>query len=155
MSENKIQLKFKKLPSFDSEWELPSYASPFAAGLDIRANLGKNQTLTIAPFEWVLVPTGFSLEIPNGFEVQIRPRSGISLKTGLMVVNAPGTIDSDYRGEIKIILGNISLKEVVINHGDRIAQMVVGVVVRADLVEARDLSETLRQEGGFGSTGIN
>ncbi|MFN8369706.1 MAG: dUTP diphosphatase [Bacteriovoracaceae bacterium] len=150
-----VEVKLKKLPSFDSEWELPSYASPSAAGMDIRANLGTDSVMTIAPFERVLVPTGFSLEIPEGFEVQIRPRSGLSLKTGLMVVNAPGTIDADYRGEIKIILGNISMTEVKINHGDRIAQMVLAPVAKAELIESVTISETLRSEGGFGSTGIN
>jgi dUTP pyrophosphatase len=122
----------------------------------VRATLGTGESLLIKPGERVLVPTGLSMEIPVGFEVQVRPRSGLSFKTGLMVLNSPGTIDSDYRGEIKIILGNLGTKDEVIKHGDRVAQLVLAPVVQAFYVENEaELSKTNRGTGGFGSTGIN
>lgn len=111
--------------------------------------------MVLAPGERKLIPTGLSMEIPLGFEIQVRPRSGLSFKTGLMVVNAPGTIDADYRGEIKVILGNLGQNDEVITHGDRIAQLVLCPVWQASFEVASELSETERGSGGFGSTGKN
>jgi dUTP pyrophosphatase len=149
-----IDLKIKKLEHFDTELPLPSYETEGAAGADLRACLGKGESMIISPGKRVLVPTGLSFEIPLGYEVQVRPRSGISLKTNLLVVNAPGTIDCDYRGEVKIILGNFGDQDEVISHGDRVAQMVIAPVTQAKFIEASELSDTERGAGGFGSTGV-
>lgn len=146
-------IKIKLLDHYDHELALPHYETTEAAGADLRACLGKGEKIIIAPGERKLVPTGMSFEIPSGHEVQIRPRSGLSLKTGLMVVNSPGTIDADYRGEVKVILGNLGDKEEVIEHGDRIAQMVLCPVIQANFRVSEDLSSTERGSGGFGSTG--
>jgi dUTP pyrophosphatase len=149
-----VEVKIKKLSHYDESFNLPSYETSGAAGADVRASLGNGEKLLIKPGERVLVPTGLSMEIPHGYEVQVRPRSGLSFKTGLMVLNSPGTIDSDYRGEVKIILGNLSDKEEIINHGDRVAQLVLAPVVQARYVATtEDLTETKRGAGGFGSTG--
>jgi len=142
-----------KLEHFDDQLPLPQYESAHAAGADIRACL--NKALTIKPGERVSIPTGLSLEIPQGFEIQIRPRSGLSLKTNLLVVNSPGTIDSDYRGELKIIMGNIGESSHTITHGERIAQMVLAPVIQAEFTISTNLSETARGTSGFGSTGVN
>jgi dUTP pyrophosphatase len=151
-----VEVKIKKLNHFDSTFNLPSYETSGAAGADVRASLGEGEKLLIKPGERVLVPTGLSMEIPHGYEVQVRPRSGLSFKTSLMVLNSPGTIDSDYRGEVKIILGNLGSKDEVINHGDRVAQLVLAPVVQARYIEtSEELSETTRGSGGFGSTGKN
>lgn len=147
------QIKVQKLKHFDEEFALPKYETELAAGADIRACLGKSAKLEIKPFERVLIPTGLAFEIEPGYEVQVRPRSGLSFKTGLMVVNSPGTIDSDYRGEIKIIIANISNEIEVIEHGDRIAQLVVSPVTQAEFSIVEDLNSTVRGSGGFGSTG--
>lgn len=146
-------VKVKKLDHFDNELPLPVYETRWAAGADLRACLGQGETLTIKPGQRILVPTGLSFEIEPGFEVQVRPRSGMSLKTQLLVVNSPGTIDADYRGEVKIILGNFGTDDEVIEHGDRVAQMVLSPVIQAKFELADDLSETARGAGGFGSTG--
>lgn len=146
-------VKVKKLEHFDNELPLPTYETRWAAGADLRASIGKGQSLTIAPGQRVLVPTGLSFEIEPGFEVQIRPRSGLSLKTNLLVVNAPGTIDADYRGEVKIILGNFGDSEHVIEHGERVAQMILSPVIQAKFEMVDELTETKRGAGGFGSTG--
>ncbi len=151
-----VEVKIKKLSHYDESFNLPSYETSGAAGADVRASLGTGEKLLIKPGERVLVPTGLSMEIPHGYEVQVRPRSGLSFKTGLMVLNSPGTIDSDYRGEVKIILGNLGQKDEIINHGDRVAQLVLAPVVQARYVESsEDLSTTARGTGGFGSTGKN
>ncbi len=136
--------------------EPPSYATPGAAGADIRANLrpeDRETGFTLDPMHRAVVPTGLRLEIPAGFEVQIRPRSGLALKHGISVVNAPGTIDSDYRGPVGVLLINYGAEPFVIAHGERIAQMIVAPVVQAEFAEAERLSETDRGDGGFGSTG--
>jgi dUTP pyrophosphatase len=151
MAPDQILVKVLRLPHFDTTFLLPKYETRGAAGADVRAVLA--QPLVIKPGERVLVPTGLAMEIPFGYEVQVRPRSGMSFKTSLMVLNAPGTIDSDYRGEVKIILGNLGSSDEVINHGDRIAQLVLAPVVQALYVAEEQLSETLRGAGGFGSTG--
>lgn len=130
---------------------MPSYATADAAGMDLRANL--DVALTLQPLERTLVPTGLFMELPSGFEAQIRPRSGLAIKQGLTLLNTPGTIDADYRGEIKIILINLSNEPQTIQHGDRIAQMVVAPFVQVILNEVKELSETDRGSGGFGHTG--
>lgn len=150
----KVTVKIKKLSHYDESFPLPTYETAGAAGADVRASLGSGEKLKISPGERVLVPTGLSMEIPLGFEVQVRPRSGLSFKTGLMVLNSPGTIDSDYRGEVKIILGNLGKTDEVISHGDRVAQLVLSPVTQAHYeVSADELSQTARGAGGFGSTG--
>lgn len=142
-----------KLTHFDNELPLPKYETKDAAGADVRACLGIGEKMTIKPGERVLVPTGLSFEIPSGYEIQVRPRSGLSYKTGLMVVNAPGTIDADYRGEVKVILGNLGSQVEIVEHGDRIAQLVLSPVTQASFKESTSLNETARGAGGFGSTG--
>ncbi len=148
-----VEVKVIKLPHYDSSFELPFYATEGAAGADIRASLLEKKSLTVKPGERVLVPTGLSMEIPVGFEIQVRPRSGLSLKSPLMIVNSPGTIDSDYRGEVNIIIGNFGKEDYVIEHGLRIAQLVIAPVTQAKFMTADSLSETQRGSGGFGSTG--
>lgn len=150
------KIKVKKLENFDPELKLPSYETKDAAGADIRASIkDKGGEIIIPPGERVLVPTGLAFEIEPGYEVQVRPRSGLSLKTHLLVVNSPGTIDADYRGEVKVILGNFGESPEVIAHGDRIAQLVVAPVTQASFEETDGLSDTERGSGGFGSTGRN
>lgn len=146
-------LKIKKLDHFDEKFDLPKYESKEAAGADLRACLENKGELIIAPGERVLIPTAMAFEIASGYEVQIRPRSGLSLKTQLLVVNSPGTIDADYRGEVKIIMGNMGDKPEIIKHGERVAQMVVAPVVQVRIEEIDKLTETERGSGGFGSTG--
>ena len=130
---------------------LPQYATEGSSGMDIRASL--NAPLTLQPLQRMLVPSGLFAEIPTGYEIQIRPRSGMAIKQGITCLNTPGTIDSDYRGEIKIILINLSAEEQVINPGDRIAQMIVQKVERAVFEPVELLNETTRSDGGFGHTG--
>jgi len=130
---------------------LPAYATEGAAGMDIRAHM--DGPMQLKPLQRELVPTGLFMEIPEGFEVQVRPRSGLAIKQGITCLNTPGTIDSDYRGEIKIILINLSGEAQSIHPGDRIAQLVVKRVERAHLVTVTELSDTERSAGGFGSTG--
>lgn len=135
--------------------QLPSYETKGAAGMDIRAALGAGKTITLSPGERQLVPTGFIFEIPHGFEMQVRPRSGLAIKHGVTCLNTPGTIDSDYRGEVKIILANLGQDLFTIDHGMRIAQLIVAPIVQADLFEIDQVSETDRGSGGFGSTGTD
>ena len=130
---------------------LPAYATPGSSGMDIRASL--SETRTLKPLERALIPTGLFIELPEGFEAQVRPRSGLAIKQGITCLNTPGTIDADYRGEIKIILINLSGEEQVIEHGDRIAQLVIQKVEKAVLIEVDTLVVTERNEGGFGHTG--
>ena len=132
--------------------ELPGYATAGAAGMDIRASL--SEPVVLSPLERKLIPSGIFMEIPVGYEVQIRPRSGLALKNGLTCLNTPGTIDSDYRGELKILLINLSNEEQTINHNDRIAQLVVAKVEHAELIPVQQLNETARAAGGFGHTGV-
>lgn len=134
-----------------SENKLPEYATPGSSGLDLRANL--SEPVLLKPLERKMIPTGLFLEIPTGYEVQVRPRSGLAFKHGITCLNSPGTVDSDYRGEIKIILINLSPEEHLINHGDRIAQMIVCKVEKAILQPVMELESTSRGEGGFGHTG--
>lgn len=137
----------------DASVPLPAYESAGAAGADLRANLPDRGRVVLAPGARALVPTGLRLEIPEGYEVQVRPRSGLALKHGITLPNAPGTIDSDYRGPLGVILLNLGSEPFVVVHGERIAQMVVAPVVRAQFEPAAGLSETQRGAGGFGSTG--
>lgn len=153
---NFINVKVKKLPHFDDQLGEPFYGSPEAAGADIKVSLPLDQRLSgllLGPGEKILVPSGLCFEIPHGYEIQVRPRSGLSLKTGLFVANSPGTIDSDYRGEVKIILANLGNKIEKILHGDRIAQIVIAPVWRMNFTFSQNLSESHRAESGFGSTG--
>jgi dUTP pyrophosphatase len=130
---------------------LPSYATEGSAGMDLRANLA--EAVTLQSLERTLIPTGLSIELPEGYEAQIRPRSGLAIKQGLTCLNTPGTIDTDYRGEIKVILINLSKEPQTIQHGDRVAQMVIAKFAKSDLIEVQYLGDTHRGEGGFGHTG--
>jgi len=130
---------------------LPEYATQGSSGMDIRANLTNSQSLQ--PLERVLIPTGLFIALPDGYEAQIRPRSGLAIKQGITCLNTPGTIDADYRGEIKIILINLSQEVQLIEHGDRIAQLVVQTVEKASWVSVETLESTTRNAGGFGHTG--
>src|SRR5690348_12111638 len=134
-----------------SKHPLPSYETAHSAGMDIRANL--HETIVLQPMQRALIPTGLFIELPDKHEAQIRPRSGLAAKYGITVLNAPGTIDADYRGEIKVILINLSLEEHSILPGDRIAQMIIQKVEKALLVPVIELNETERNAGGFGHTG--
>lgn len=134
-----------------SDNPLPAYETALSAGMDLRASLDK--PVTIKPLERVLIPTGLYLELPEGYEAQVRPRSGLAAKYGITVLNSPGTIDADYRGEVKVILINLSHEDFVIHHGDRIAQMVIAAHARAVIIQANTISETSRGAGGFGHTG--
>lgn len=134
-----------------SRHALPVYETPASAGMDLRANL--DEAVVLKPLERQLIPTGLFIELPVGFEAQIRPRSGLAIKKGITLLNTPGTVDADYRGEIKIILANISNEEFVVNNGERIAQMVIARHEQAEWVEVETLEESERGAGGFGSTG--
>jgi dUTP pyrophosphatase len=134
-----------------SKHELPSYATQAAAGMDLRANL--DAPIVLKSLERTLVPTGLFMELPVGFEAQVRPRSGLAFKNGLTVLNSPGTIDADYRGEVKVILVNLSNESFTINDGERVAQLVIAKHEQAEWIEVEQLDETARGDGGFGSTG--
>jgi dUTP pyrophosphatase len=134
-----------------SPFKLPQYATPLAAGMDLRAHI--SEPLTLASLQRALVPTGLFIELPAGYEAQIRPRSGLAAKHGISLVNAPGTIDADYRGEIKIIVVNLSDTPFVLQPGERIAQMVIARHEQAEWVTVAELTDTTRGAGGFGSTG--
>lgn len=131
---------------------MPAYATIGSSGMDLRASL--LQTLELKPFERELVPTGLFLEIPFGYELQVRPRSGLALKNGITCLNSPGTIDSDYRGEVKVLLVNLSNETQSIKNNDRIAQMVLQKIEQAQLLPVDELNESIRNTGGFGHTGI-
>lgn len=132
--------------------QLPAYATPQSAGMDLRANL--DVPITLHPMERRLIPTGLHIALPEGYEAQVRPRSGLALKHGLTVLNTPGTIDADYRGEIGVVLINLSQEDFVINDGERIAQMVIARHEQGDFVVVEELDETERGEGGYGHTGV-
>ena len=137
----------------NSKHPLPSYETMASAGMDLRANIDEPHTLK--PLDRLLVPTGLFIELPIGYEAQVRPRSGLAFKKGVTVLNTPGTIDADYRGEIKVILINLSKEDFIINDGERIAQMIISAHEKADWVEVSELIETKRGAGGFGHTGTN
>ncbi len=134
-----------------SKHALPEYATPFSAGMDLRANI--EEPLVLKPLERTLVPTGIFIELPEGYEAQIRPRSGLAIKHGIGIVNSPGTIDADYRGEIRVILVNLSNENFVINDGERICQMVIARHEHVQWQQVDELNETERGAGGFGHTG--
>jgi dUTP pyrophosphatase len=149
MSSQKVEVRVKRL-NHGAGLALPAYATSGAAGMDICAA----ESLNLRAGKRHAVATGFAFAIPDGYEVQVRPRSGLALKHGITCLNTPGTIDSDYRGEVKVILANLGEDDFVINKGDRIAQIVVAPVTHGHLVEVDDLDETARGAGGFGSTGV-
>ncbi len=148
----KVTVELQQLPHADG-LPLPAYQTAEAAGLDLMAAVPENEPLTLAPGRYALVPTGLAIALPTGHEAQVRPRSGLAAKHGVTVLNSPGTIDADYRGEIKVILINHGQAPFVIERGERIAQMVIAPVVQAALVPVITLSATDRGAGGFGSTG--
>jgi dUTP pyrophosphatase len=135
-----------------SQHELPNYETIASAGMDLRANI--QESITLQPLERALVKTGLFIELPIGFEAQVRPRSGLAFKKGITVLNSPGTVDADYRGEIGVILVNLSNEAFVVENGERIAQLIIAKHERAEWQEVQELSETSRGEGGFGSTGV-
>ena len=146
-----VIIKFKRINKNLAEIPLPSYSTSGSAGMDVHA--GIEELVILKPGEVELVPTNLSVEIPVGFEIQVRPRSGLAAKHSIGILNSPGTIDSDYRGEVKIILINFGKKEFVIQPGERIAQLIVSRVYTAQLTEVKELNNTTRGEGGFGHTG--
>lgn len=145
---NTVKINTKNISNND----LPHYATSGSAGMDIRANL--LETVVLSPLERKLIPTGIFLEIPQGYEGQVRPRSGLALKNGITCLNSPGTLDSDYRGELNVLLINLSNLPFSINNNDRIAQLVVTKVEKAELILVQQLNETERNAGGFGHTGV-
>lgn len=144
-----MKVKIKNI----SRHQLPAYSTVYSAGMDIRASI--DESLVLKPLERILVPTGLFIELPEGYEAQIRPRSGLAIKHGISVLNSPGTIDADYRGEIKVILVNLSNQDFIINDGERICQMVIAKYAKVELEVTDQLSDTIRGEGGFGHTGSN
>ena len=136
-----------------SKHSLPEYATVLSAGMDLRANI--DEPVTLKPLQRSLIPTGIYIQLPEGYEAQIRPRSGLAVKHGISIVNSPGTIDADYRGEIRVILVNLSSDDFVINDGERICQMVIAQHARVEWQQVDDLDETERGSGGFGHTGKN
>ena len=145
------KIQFKKLPHA-ADLPLPSYESKHAAGMDIRAAL--EESLELRPGERMLIPTGFQMALPKGYEAQIRPRSGLAYRNGITMLNSPGTIDSDYRGDVKVLAINHGQENFTVKHGDRIAQMVIAPVQQIFIEETEELPDTARGEGGFGSTGL-
>ena len=146
-----LKIKIKRVQGYDPDLPLPSKATGGSAGFDLAA--ANEDPIRLAPGERALVPTGFAMELPEGCEAQIRPRSGLAVRHGITLLNSPGTIDTDYRGEVKLILVNLGSEPFEVKKGDRVAQMVIGRVVAADVVEAEELKETPRSKGGFGHTG--
>lgn len=149
----KTTLKIVRLPHGEN-LDLPSYETAQAAGMDLRAACPQTAPIKLEPNQRLLVPTGFIFEIENGFEAQIRPRSGLAYKNGITCLNTPGTIDSDYRGEVKVLLINHGTDDFIIERGMRIAQMIIAPVVQASIVEKNNVSDSQRGTGGFGSTGV-
>ena len=149
---SKVTVELQRLPHAEG-LPLPAYQTADAAGLDLMAAVAEGEPMTLASGQYALVPTGLAIALPAGFEAQVRPRSGLAAKHGVTVLNSPGTVDADYRGEIKVILINHGASPFVIKRGERIAQMVIAPVVQAALVPVETLSSTDRGAGGFGSTG--
>ena len=146
-----VTIKVMRLLPHPSPLPLPKYQTEHAAGLDLLADVP--EPVVLQPFERAAIPTGLAVEIPPGFEGQVRPRSGLALKAGITCLNSPGTIDADYRGEVKVILGNLSREAFTVRRGDRIAQLVISPVARVALAEVDELGDSDRGAGGFGSTG--
>jgi len=149
----KIDLLIKRISDSFSDIPLPNYATDGSSGIDIRAALDDKEI--IKPGKVKLIPTNLCVEIPKGYEIQVRPRSGLAAKHNIGILNSPGTIDSDYRGEIKVILFNFGEEDFTINRGDRIAQLVIAEVIHANLIESTELNDSQRGSGGFGHTGKN
>ena len=147
-----VMLRILRLPH-GADLPLPSHQSPEAAGLDLMAAVPESAPVVLAPGERRLIPTGLAIALPSGFEAQVRPRSGLAARHGITVLNAPGTIDADYRGEIMVLLINLGAEPFTVRRGMRIAQLTVAPVVRADIAEVAELDPTPRGSGGFGSTG--
>ena len=147
-----VTIRVVPLPHFEG-LALPAYETAEAAGMDLRAAVEATAPVTLAPGHRAMIPTGLTIALPSGHEAQIRPRSGLAAKHGITCLNSPGTIDADYRGEVKVILINLGQEPFVIKRGERIAQMVIAPVTRATLVQVETLDETVRGAGGFGSTG--
>lgn len=147
-----MRIEFKKLDHF-GDLQMPHYATALAAGADLRAAVDDDAPITLSPGERKLVPTGLSMALPAGYEAQIRPRSGLAYKHGVTVLNSPGTIDADYRGEVKVLLINHGADNFVITRGERIAQMIIAPAPQYDFVVVDTLSDTVRGAGGYGSTG--
>jgi dUTP pyrophosphatase len=150
VSKNQLNMQIKIINK--SSHELPHYETIASAGMDLRANI--TESITLKSLERALVKTGLFIELPIGYEAQVRPRSGLAFKKGITVLNSPGTVDADYRGEIGVILVNLSNEDFVIENGERIAQLIIAKHQRAEWLEVAELSETARGEGGFGSTGV-
>ncbi len=152
-----VRVNISRTKDADATVPLPAYETDGAAGMDVRANFPlaeRDKTVTLEPGERTLIPTGLTMDIPVGYEMQVRPRSGLALKSGITLANSPGTIDTDYRGEIGVILINLSLDAFHVVHGDRIAQFVFAPVTRCEWREVEDHPTSLRGTGGFGSTGV-
>lgn len=149
-----VQVALKTLPHFDG-LELPAYETANSAGVDLRAAVAESAPITLLTGERTLIPTGLAMEIPEGYEAQIRPRSGLAIKNGVTALNSPGTIDADYRGEVQVILINHGAEPFTVERGMRIAQMVIAPVTQVTFVTADELGETKRGAGGFGSTGVS
>ena len=149
---DKINIQFLKLPHAE-DLPLPAYKTKHASGMDLRAAL--DNPVDLEPGKRILIPTGLKMALPDGYEAQIRPRSGLAFRNGITMLNTPGTIDSDYRGEIKVLAVNLGQEIFRINHGDRIAQMVIAPVTRAKVHLVDEINDTERGDGGFGSTGVN
>jgi len=147
-------VRFRRLEG-NADLPIPAYATAGAAGFDLRAAVPEGAPAVLAPGERVLVPTGFACAVPHGYEMQVRPRSGLAAKHGVSIVNSPGTVDSDYRGPLMVCLINLGSEPFAISRGDRIAQAVIAPAPQLELIEADTLDETMRGEGGFGSTGVN
>ena len=148
-----VKVQIATLPHFDG-LALPAYETTLSAGMDLRAAMAEDEPVTLATGQRHLTPTGLTIALPAGFEAQVRPRSGLAAKNGVTVLNSPGTIDADYRGEVKVILINLGQEPFEIKRGERIAQMVIAPVTRAELNVVTELDETKRGAGGFGSTGL-
>ncbi|MDR1089988.1 MAG: dUTP diphosphatase [Prevotella sp.] len=136
----------------ESKHQLPEYATKMSAGMDLRANI--SESIILKPMERKLIPTGLFIQLPQGYEAQVRPRSGLAIKKGITVLNSPGTIDADYRGEIGVILINLSSVDFIVEDGERIAQMVIAGYVQAQWIEVEELQSSERGSGGFGSSGV-
>ena len=149
----KVKVKIKRITGKYPDIPLPAYETTHAAGMDIRAAL--DEDMIISPGRFVIIPTNLSVEIPEGYEIQVRPRSGLAAKHGITVLNTPGTIDSDYRGEVKVIMVNFGENDFKISSGDRIAQLVLAKVYQAEFIETDNLEKSERNENGFGHTGID
>jgi dUTP pyrophosphatase len=147
-----VRIEVATLPHFEG-LALPAYETALSAGMDLRAAVPEDEPMSVAPGQRVLAPTGLTIALPAGYEAQIRPRSGLALKHGITCLNTPGTIDADYRGEVKVILINLGQEPFVIKRGERIAQMVIAPVTQGEWDVVKTLSETARGSGGFGSTG--